>query len=197
MMTIFECKYWKSAVPQTVVHSFRAVVADSGAHLGLIVSRSGFQPGAEVAASFSNVELVNWSEFQRLFAERWYRNYMMDAAWAEIDRLVEYAEPLIGSNLGKKLDAISDARQQEFVALHYKYKASQDLQALFFKPLLQMFSPKSFVPTLPLRNAARFGNSTLPESILDAISLRELLEAVTAYARFALASFDEVLAEGT
>jgi hypothetical protein len=31
-------------VPQTVVHSFRTVVIDSGANHGLIISSGGFQP---------------------------------------------------------------------------------------------------------------------------------------------------------
>ncbi|TNC59559.1 restriction endonuclease [Rubellimicrobium roseum] len=43
---IVECKNWASRVPQAVIHSFRTVVGDIGAHSGYIVSRAGFQAGA-------------------------------------------------------------------------------------------------------------------------------------------------------
>lgn len=38
-----ECKFWRRAVPQEVVHAFRTVMADVGAHRGFIISRGGFQ----------------------------------------------------------------------------------------------------------------------------------------------------------
>ena len=68
---IVECKRWKRRVPQTVVHAFRTVVADSGAHGGFIVSEMGFQKGALDAVRKSNVTLLTWIEFQELFYERW------------------------------------------------------------------------------------------------------------------------------
>ena len=37
---VCECKNWAAAIPQTVVHSFRNVVLDSGANLGLIISKN-------------------------------------------------------------------------------------------------------------------------------------------------------------
>jgi restriction system protein len=45
-----ECKYWKAAVPQNVIHGFRTVVGDVGAHKGYIISTSGFQSGSFKAA---------------------------------------------------------------------------------------------------------------------------------------------------
>ena len=41
-----ECKHWKRAVPQEIVHAFRAVLGDAGAHRGFIISSIGFQQGA-------------------------------------------------------------------------------------------------------------------------------------------------------
>jgi hypothetical protein len=41
-----ECKLWKRAVPQEIVHAFRTVMADVGAHRGFIISGAGFQKGA-------------------------------------------------------------------------------------------------------------------------------------------------------
>jgi hypothetical protein len=68
---IAECKLWNKAVPQTVVHAFRTVVTDSGAHVGFLISSSGFQSGGHEAAKNSNIKLVTWPEFQSLFVERW------------------------------------------------------------------------------------------------------------------------------
>src|SRR5436190_7050177 len=58
-----ECKHWKAAVPQGVVHSFRSVMADVGAHKGYIISSSGFQSGSREAAELTNVELTTWERF--------------------------------------------------------------------------------------------------------------------------------------
>lgn len=66
-----ECKYWSSAVPKSVIHSFRTVVSDYGANLGLIISKSGFQKGAYEAAVNSNIELVDWPEFENMFKVKW------------------------------------------------------------------------------------------------------------------------------
>lgn len=66
-----ECKNWSNRVPQEVAHSFRTVVADLGAHHGFIVSRKGFQSGAYEAVKSTNVSLLNFTELQQLFVDRW------------------------------------------------------------------------------------------------------------------------------
>lgn len=68
---ICECKYWDSAVPKEKVHAFRTVVADSGASLGLLISKSGFQSGAIEAASYSNIQLITWDDFLSIVKDRW------------------------------------------------------------------------------------------------------------------------------
>ena len=42
---VCECKYWKKKIPQSVIHSFRTVVADLGANIGYIISLKGFRSG--------------------------------------------------------------------------------------------------------------------------------------------------------
>jgi restriction system protein len=64
---ISECKHWRSAVPQGVIHGFRTVAADIGAHKGYIISMSGFQLGSFSAAELTNIELVTWQQFQEAF----------------------------------------------------------------------------------------------------------------------------------
>jgi hypothetical protein len=68
---LVECKLWKRAVPQEVVHAFRTVMADAGAHRGFIVSSQGFQEGAFEAAANTNIDLVTFRELQSIFADRW------------------------------------------------------------------------------------------------------------------------------
>jgi restriction system protein len=70
-----ECKRWRSRVPQAEVQAFRTVVADAGAHFGLFISASGFQSGAFEVVKHTNVHLLDWQEFQKLFLERWCRRY--------------------------------------------------------------------------------------------------------------------------
>lgn len=68
---ICECKYWNSPIPKEKVHAFRAVVSDSGAYLGLIISKCGFQSGAIEAAKYSNVQLLTWEQFTDLISDKW------------------------------------------------------------------------------------------------------------------------------
>jgi hypothetical protein len=66
-----ECKYWKRAVPQEIVHSFRTVLDDVGAHRGFIISVAGFQQGAYEASKNTNIDLLSFAELQRIFFDRW------------------------------------------------------------------------------------------------------------------------------
>jgi hypothetical protein len=63
-----ECKYWRSAVPQAVVQTFRSVLSDTGIDAGYIVSAAGFQSGAREAATHTNIRLVDWDQFVRTFS---------------------------------------------------------------------------------------------------------------------------------
>ena len=70
-VVLCECKYWDKPVPQQVVHGFRTVCADAGAHFGLIISRKGFQSGAEMSRVATNVHLMNFEDFQKTFFSEW------------------------------------------------------------------------------------------------------------------------------
>ena len=67
---VCECKNWGRRVPKSVVHGFRTVVSELGAHRGFLISRSGFQSGAREAATFTNIDLVSWREFEELLFDR-------------------------------------------------------------------------------------------------------------------------------
>jgi hypothetical protein len=68
---VCECKLWSKPVSQHVVHSFRTVVADIGADIGIIISANGFQRGAVAAAELTNIRLLTWEGFQQTFENRW------------------------------------------------------------------------------------------------------------------------------
>lgn len=72
---LIECKMWKSNIPQLYVHGLRTVVNDIGANKGYIISTSNFQKGAIDSIENTNIELINWYDFQKIFFESWYVNY--------------------------------------------------------------------------------------------------------------------------
>jgi hypothetical protein len=59
-----ECKKWTTPVPKEKVLALKALVDDVGADLGLLVSDSGFQPGAVAAARASNIVLTSLADLQ-------------------------------------------------------------------------------------------------------------------------------------
>ena len=66
-----ECKFWSKPIPQEVIHSFRTVLSDFGAHRGFIISRVGFQAGAKEAVKNTNLDLLTFDEIQLVFFDRW------------------------------------------------------------------------------------------------------------------------------
>lgn len=72
-----ECKYkyWKTNIPQTIIHAFRTVVNDTGSNVGYIITTSKFQSGAKESVTKTNVELLTWNEFQSLFFDSWFANF--------------------------------------------------------------------------------------------------------------------------
>jgi len=201
---LVECKRWRARVPQTIVHGFRTVVGDSGANWGAIISVAGFQKGARVAAEYSNVRLLSWTEFQTLFAERWYSNYFVHAVTEETDPLVEYTEP-INSRIFRKADLLSAALRQEFQRLrdvHFAFASICMMFGAYANGALRMVhDTKATVPlpSLPLRNTVgtylKTKKISVADSILDADSYRSLLESICGEAKKAIAQFDEVFGE--
>ena len=84
-----ECKFWSKPIPQEVIHSFRTVLADFGAHRGFIISRVGFQAGANEAVKNTNLDLLTFDELQSLFFDRW-RIAMAKRYLPYADRLFPY-----------------------------------------------------------------------------------------------------------
>jgi len=56
---VIECKDWNSPVPKEKVLALRTVVEDVGADRGILISGTGFQPGAVRAAEKTNITLTD------------------------------------------------------------------------------------------------------------------------------------------
>lgn len=207
---LIECKQWRKRVNKTVVQAFRTVVGDAGANWGAIVAARGFQRGARETASYSNVRLLTWVEFQDLFVRRWFERHFLPTITETADPLLEYTEP-INSRIFRKADALGNAKRQQFINLrerHLSLHAVVLLHNVHGLPVLGRALDRSGVhasttdmllPKLPLRRSGPQqlvdGDSALPDSILDAISLRDLLNAMTSACVAAIAEFDEVFGE--
>lgn len=68
---VCECKYWNTPVPKEKIHAFRTVVQDTGATLGIFISKEGYQSGAIEAAQYSNVVLKTWDSFLDMIRDQW------------------------------------------------------------------------------------------------------------------------------
>jgi len=191
---LIECKHWKTRVPKTIVHAFRTVVSDFGANVGLIVSSVGFQSGAFDAAKKSPIKLVDWKEFQGLFINIWIEKYFAPELQKAAGPLIEYTEP-INSRIFRKADLLSRERKTKFKELRAKYFEL----AMCALPL--SIRPSEFgkrLPKLPLKQSLQHLDSlgiNLPQDVLDAIALREFLEALSRNCISATAEFDEVFGE--
>lgn len=138
-----ECKYWSSAVSKSVVHGFRTVVSDYGAHVGFLISRKGFQSGAYEAAKNSNIRLINWFEFQEIFIERWKigRYAMLRQAFEDLFEFYDYLSAPIGNAVGGNAE-----RMDEYGLLLKRFSPQADAN-----PWNRMIDPNRFPPTLPHR----------------------------------------------
>jgi restriction system protein len=196
-----ECKHWARPATKNVVHGFRTVVGDSGANTGLIVSSAGFQEGAVEAAAYSNVRLLGWTDFQTMFAVRWFRQYMSSTVAEQTDALHEYTEP-INSRILQKAYALPPDRQERVKVLRERYFRLALSNFAFYPRNLEFLLPvnESPLPSLPLRASKQWPHgveldSLVPDDVLDATTLRPLMDALIEHSRRAIAEFDEVFGE--
>jgi len=197
LIYLCECKLWKSAVPKTVVHSFRTVVVDYGANCGFIISSRRFQKGAYEAATNTNIRLLNWIQFQELFMDRWIKAYMLPRLFQESDALVEYTEP-INSRIFRKADALTPAQQERFKQLRSQYQVLAYL-ALHLSIQIYHHSMKVEIPQLPIKDGMRIDYRSieggLPPELCEASTLRDFLETFSKYLQQGTAEFDQLFGE--
>lgn len=182
---VCECKNWATAIPQGVVHGFRTVVLESGANLGMIIARTGFQSGAHAAAAYSNIRLMTWEEFQRMFCSRWFNCYMAPLLNREVAPLESRLFP---KGYAPYLDS------QSLKELRDRWAAPATIPWRWREPF-----GSTDVPVLPLRQEieSRMAKGALydavPKEVFDATSLRDLLDVLVNTYRAAVQEFDRAL----
>lgn len=179
-----ECKFWKAAIPQAVIHSFRTVTADAGANVGYIISLNGFQAGALQAVEQTNIKLVTWDEFMAEFEATWLSAYFVPTITDELDPLMTYVEPFAPAWWGK----LTEDDQAAYIQAVERHGPLGHL-AMSMSRWTRILDNRK-LPELPLRTtegAPIVGG--LPDDILDAAGYRELLELMLTYGRAAIEEF--------
>lgn len=169
--TLVECKNWASKVPQHVVHSFRTVVADVGANAGYIVSKAGFQAGAYKAAEHTNVKLLTWHEFQEIFEQQWYWEFLTKYVVENLEPLGGYLEPIPAM---AHWDHYLEAEEVERLKQLYKEHLPLGALIMALSPYIGMIDGQSTKFELPLGERGKV-YSSLPESICERTGYREFI----------------------
>ena len=186
---VCECKYWKSKIPQSVIHSFRTILSNTGANVGYIVSLKGFQSGAFKAANYVNLELVTWEEFQKAFCDSWLEQYLSPVITKELDPILDYTEPLIQ----RWMCEVPDHEVPIIKALREKYFAFGFLIMAFTS--YSSFLRADGLPKLPLSknwNQLKEARDDIPKEILEAAGYREFLHESLKFGKQGIREFKEV-----
>lgn len=189
---LVECKLWKNNIPQEKIHAFRTVMNDIGADTGIMISKKGYQSGVKDAASFTNVRVLTWREFESMFRMRWLRHYFCPEVSSTNKSLYKLTKNLLDTSVINEIDRLNAPNQTRY----YETSAKWYPLALSMLPVAQlthhsyMFSFEDLeTVALPIRANT---NEALPADILDASSFRELLEAFKMHAQSALSEFDDI-----
>jgi restriction system protein len=183
---ICECKYWKSNIPQNIIHGFRTVINDLGCNIGYIITISDFQSGSINTAEYTNVELLTWKSFQALFFESWYEEYFAPEITKRLDPLLTYSEPI----LPKWFEKMTQEDKDEYFALKDKYDLFGWI-IMSFTTYVRMLS-KEKIPLLPLServNENKDVTSRIPSEILNETGYLEFLEKCSEFGSIAISEF--------
>lgn len=113
-----ECKYRDSNIPQDEVQSFKSKISEYGANIGFVISKVGFQKGAYEVADKTNVNLVTWDQFQRIFEKKWFDNRLKNL-YNDSYPLRDYTKWL--SRVNEIADELDPSKQKLFQSLQLKY----------------------------------------------------------------------------
>ncbi len=189
IVTIIECKYWAKPIPKTVVHALKTVLDDSGANIGIIVSKQGFQSGAIEAATFTPIMLLNWQEFSAMYIDEWLTNYFYPTLSATSDAFMEYTEP-INSRIFNKADKLSEEKRNHFLDRREKYQFLSNFILKVRKP----YRGINLKQSLSVRESIMQQDKTLVEYIsddlLDAPTIRDFFLASLKAINNAIDEFD-------
>jgi hypothetical protein len=186
---VCECKHWKSSIPQSIIHSFRTILNDTGANVGYIVTLKGFQSGAFKAANYSNLELVTWEEFQKAFCDSWLEQYLSPVITKELDPILDYTEPLVQ----KWMCEVPDHEVKIIKSLREKYFSFAVLIMAFTS--YSSFLRTNGFPKLPLSenwHQLTEAGDDIPKEILEAKGYIEFLHESLKFGKQGIREFKEV-----
>ena len=183
---VCECKYWKSNIPQNVIHGFRTIVNDLGCNIGYVITTSNFQSGSVNTSEYTNVELLTWESFLALFFESWYELYFSPQIAERLDPILTYSEPI----LPKWFEKMNKVDKDAYFTLKDKYDLFGWI-IMSFTPYGRMFS-KDTIPTLPLSDRVKENKEVLkriPTEILKETGYLEFLEKYYEFGDVAISEF--------
>jgi restriction system protein len=188
---ICECKHWHTNIPQSIIHSFRSVINDTGANVGYIIALNGFQSGSFKAANYTNIELLTWEQFQNLFCESWLEHYLGPLITKELDPILGFTEPLVQ----RWMCEIPDHEIQIVKSLREKYFAFSVLIMAFAS--YSSFQRTKGFPRLPLSDSwpkLIEAGEYIPKEILEATGYRQFFHESIKFGNHGIREFKEVRA---
>lgn len=191
-LILCECKMWNSNIPQLYVHGLRTVINDIGANKGYIISTSDFQKGSINSVESTNVELLNWQEFQKVFFKSWYVNYFSK-------QLALILKSDYDCSAIQFYDNFTKIERNDYRILIEKYNNLQEINNHFpsylFKDLPNEF--KDFENKLPLMNKLKLeeweiDNFKIPKEIMEENHYSNFLKLIFAFAKPICAELDQL-----
>jgi len=119
---VVECKCWASAIPQHVIHSFTTVMHETGANIGLIISKVGLQAGAERYTRNTNIIGLTFEALQIRYFEQWWRRHFCKVVAAKAEKVCFYTEPF-NITRDKALANLDVDKFERFVSIQRNYGA--------------------------------------------------------------------------
>ncbi len=130
---IVECKNWNQSIPQTVIHAFTTVMHEIGANIGFVISKQGFQSGAESYTQHTNISCFTYEQFQNRYFEIWHKRFFVTKIGDSVDSLSQYVEPF-NSYRDKSIGKLSETLKKRYFDLLEKYRIFGRSMAFFEFP---------------------------------------------------------------
>ncbi|SQL23906.1 Restriction endonuclease [Morganella morganii] len=127
---IVECKNWCTSVPQTVVHSFTTVMHETGANIGFIISKHGFQDGAKRYTQSTNITGLTYLEFQQRYFEAWWKRYFCPLIGDAADKVHLYTEEF-NHQRDRAYDDLTPQNKEKFDTLKRREGGSIMILSMF------------------------------------------------------------------
>jgi len=190
---VVECKNWKSSVPQSVVHSFTTVMHEVGANIGYIVSKQGFQKGADEYLRNTNIKGITYVEFQNHYIGVWIDRHFCPTVGNAADSFIQYTEP-INSRRERFVSNLSSSLQKDFVDLYNRYNLfGMALAMISVRRIMPQMIPRPDISTQKLNQI--ISDTIGEEHIIDTLYLGEYLEKLVLLIQELTETFTKIFGE--